>query len=219
MNRFGAGFRPENFSGFVRQIGIQPYRCHCHSHDRHSHSDVYTFYAVRIYLSTVVVLTLQNRFTQRSWRLKRGTKILKSYVLEVTPLPIHRSSGFGVRSFGLAVRDSAFCIADPPLHRSFQRVRVLFGVIGDLGQYRLKRSTRVPIPDRTPPPRRFVVSCQRLGVLRASIYPPRDLVLTFGITVRYWSGCGSQPFEGNFGQKGIEIAARSVIGREAVKRF
>jgi hypothetical protein len=40
MNRFGAGFHPENFSGFVRQIGIQPYRCHCHSHCVLSQSNI-----------------------------------------------------------------------------------------------------------------------------------------------------------------------------------
>ena len=33
------------------------------------------------------------------------------------------------------------------LNRPFQPVRVLFGVIGDLTQYRRKGSTRLPIPD------------------------------------------------------------------------
>src|SRR5271165_2271195 len=40
MNRFGARFHPENFSGFVCQPGIQPYRCHCHSHGALSQFDV-----------------------------------------------------------------------------------------------------------------------------------------------------------------------------------
>jgi hypothetical protein len=34
-----------------------------------------------------------------------------------------------------------------------------------------------------------------------------DLVLTFEFTVTYSSGCGSQPFDGDLGQKSIEIAS------------
>lgn len=32
MHGLGPGFRAEDFSGFVRQTGVQPYRCECHRH-------------------------------------------------------------------------------------------------------------------------------------------------------------------------------------------
>jgi hypothetical protein len=74
MNRFGAGFHPENFSGFVRQIGIQPYRCHCHSHCVPTQSNVYMPYAIRIYTS------------------RRRTTVEQSETLAYACTPIRRQS-------------------------------------------------------------------------------------------------------------------------------
>ena len=66
MHSLCPGFHAENFRGFVRQMGIQPYRCWCPSHARGLNLCIYDVAEPYVHVKLFMFARLL-RTTQATW--------------------------------------------------------------------------------------------------------------------------------------------------------